>query len=64
MDLDICAIFGPFSWYFGKLRRIDAEKLLQLSVNEQGAFLVRDSVSDCFMQFIKLKKFQKRKLKE
>uniref|UniRef100_A0A914HGE8 Tyrosine-protein kinase n=1 Tax=Globodera rostochiensis TaxID=31243 RepID=A0A914HGE8_GLORO len=32
-------------WYFGKLRRIDAEKLLMLSVNEHGAFLVRDSES-------------------
>ncbi|KAL3072459.1 hypothetical protein niasHS_017433 [Heterodera schachtii] len=32
-------------WYFGKLRRIDAEKLLMLGVNEHGAFLVRDSES-------------------
>lgn len=32
-------------WYFGKLRRIDAEKLLMLAVNDHGAFLVRDSES-------------------
>uniref|UniRef100_F1L251 Tyrosine-protein kinase n=2 Tax=Ascaris TaxID=6251 RepID=F1L251_ASCSU len=32
-------------WYFGKLRRIEAEKLLMLSANEHGAYLVRDSES-------------------
>uniref|UniRef100_A0A915MFC7 Tyrosine-protein kinase n=1 Tax=Meloidogyne javanica TaxID=6303 RepID=A0A915MFC7_MELJA len=33
------------SWYFGKLRRIESEKLLLLPVNEHGSFLVRDSES-------------------
>nr|CAD2176150.1 unnamed protein product [Meloidogyne enterolobii] len=32
-------------WYFGKLRRIESEKLLLLPVNEHGSFLVRDSES-------------------
>ncbi|KAI6229055.1 Tyrosine-protein kinase [Aphelenchoides fujianensis] len=32
-------------WYFGKLRRVDAEKLLLLSMNDHGAFLIRDSES-------------------
>ncbi|CAD5206584.1 unnamed protein product [Bursaphelenchus okinawaensis] len=32
-------------WYFGKIRRVEAEKLLMLSSNEHGAFLVRDSES-------------------
>ena len=30
-------------WYFGKIKRVDAEKLLQLPVNQIGAFLIRDS---------------------
>ena len=34
-----------FRWYFGKLRRVEAEKLLLMSVNEHGYFLVRDSES-------------------
>ncbi|KFD72143.1 hypothetical protein M514_15845 [Trichuris suis] len=32
-------------WYFGKLRRIEAEKCLLMPCNEQGSFLVRDSES-------------------
>ncbi|CAI4221650.1 unnamed protein product [Auanema sp. JU1783] len=32
-------------WFFGKMRRIDAEKALCLTPNEHGAFLVRDSES-------------------
>uniref|UniRef100_A0A8R1IGM9 SH3 domain-containing protein n=1 Tax=Caenorhabditis japonica TaxID=281687 RepID=A0A8R1IGM9_CAEJA len=32
-------------WYFGKMRRIDAEKCLLNCLNEHGAFLVRDSES-------------------
>jgi len=32
-------------WYFGKLRRVDAEKLLLMNVNEHGCFLIRDSES-------------------
>ncbi|VIO96015.1 protein-tyrosine kinase, putative [Brugia malayi] len=33
------------AWYFGPIRRVDAEKLLLLNNNEHGAFLVRDSES-------------------
>ncbi|UYV76320.1 hypothetical protein LAZ67_14000019 [Cordylochernes scorpioides] len=32
-------------WYFGKIKRIEAEKKLLLSENEHGAFLIRDSES-------------------
>ncbi|KAI1730652.1 protein tyrosine kinase domain-containing protein [Ditylenchus destructor] len=32
-------------WYFGRLRRVEAEKLLLLVVNDHGSFLVRDSES-------------------
>ncbi|XGW22955.1 hypothetical protein V3C99_005303 [Haemonchus contortus] len=32
-------------WYFGKLRRLDAEKALLLPENEHGSFLVRNSES-------------------
>ncbi len=32
-------------WYFGKIKRIEAEKKLLLAQNEHGAFLVRDSES-------------------
>ena len=33
------------SWYFGKIKRIEAEKKLLLPQNEHGAFLIRDSES-------------------
>ncbi|XP_055348307.1 tyrosine-protein kinase Src42A-like [Paramacrobiotus metropolitanus] len=32
-------------WYFGKIKRLEAEKKLLLAENEHGAFLVRDSES-------------------
>ncbi|XP_017487338.1 PREDICTED: tyrosine-protein kinase Src42A-like [Rhagoletis zephyria] len=32
-------------WYFGKIKRIEAEKKLQLPENDHGAFLIRDSES-------------------
>merc|ERR1712242_285812 len=32
-------------WYFGKIKRIEAEKKLLLAQNEHGAFLIRDSES-------------------
>ena len=32
-----------YRWYFGKIKRVDAEKLLQLPVNQLGAYLIRDS---------------------
>jgi hypothetical protein len=34
-----------YRWYFGKIKRIEAEKKLLLSENEHGAFLIRDSES-------------------
>lgn len=33
------------SWYFRKIKRIEAEKKLLLPENEHGAFLIRDSES-------------------
>uniref|UniRef100_T1HWB6 Tyrosine-protein kinase n=1 Tax=Rhodnius prolixus TaxID=13249 RepID=T1HWB6_RHOPR len=35
----------PEGWYFGKIKRIEAEKKLLLPENEHGAFLIRDSES-------------------
>ena len=32
-------------WYFGKIKRIEAEKKLLLALNEHGAYLIRDSES-------------------
>lgn len=32
-------------WYFGKIRRVEAEKLLLTPINEHGAFMIRDSES-------------------
>ncbi|MPC13270.1 Tyrosine-protein kinase Src42A [Portunus trituberculatus] len=32
-------------WYFGRIKRIEAEKKLLLPENEHGAFLIRDSES-------------------
>ena len=32
-------------WYFGKIKRIEAEKKLLMPQNEHGAFLIRDSES-------------------
>jgi len=32
-------------WYFGKIKRIEAEKILLQLGNESGAFLIRDSES-------------------
>ncbi|CAG2107237.1 unnamed protein product, partial [Medioppia subpectinata] len=29
-------------WYFGKIKRVEAEKKLLLVENEHGAFLIRD----------------------
>ena len=30
-----------FRWYFGKIKRIEAEKKLLLAQNEHGAYLIR-----------------------
>ncbi|RWS06212.1 Tyrosine-protein kinase Src42A-like protein [Dinothrombium tinctorium] len=32
-------------WYFGKIKRVEAEKKLLMSENEHGSFLIRDSES-------------------
>jgi len=32
-------------WYFGKIKRIEAEKKLLQADNEHGSFLIRDSES-------------------
>ena len=34
-----------YRWYFGKIKRIEAEKKLLLPQNEHGAYLIRDSES-------------------
>lgn len=34
-----------FRWYFGKIKRIEAEKKLLSPENEHGAYLIRDSES-------------------
>ena len=33
------------SWYFGPIRRVEAEKMLMLEINQQGSFLIRESES-------------------
>lgn len=38
-------LFLYCSWYFRKIKRIEAEKKLLLPENEHGAFLIRDSES-------------------
>lgn len=40
-----CAVKFVFRWYFGKIKRVEAEKKLLSSENEHGAFLIRDSES-------------------
>jgi len=39
------AVRGVDRWYFGKIKRIEAEKILLQPGNESGAFLIRDSES-------------------
>jgi len=34
-----------YRWYFGKIKRIEAEKKLLQADNEHGCFLIRDSES-------------------
>ena len=38
-------MFICFRWYFGKIKRIEAEKKLLSSENDHGAYLIRDSES-------------------
>lgn len=37
--------FSHFRWYFGKIKRAEAEKKLLMPENDHGAFLIRDSES-------------------
>ena len=32
-------------WFFGQIKRVDAEKLLMMEINEVGSHLVRESES-------------------
>lgn len=41
-------LFFSFSWYYGKIRRVEAEQLL-LQEPHDGAFLIRDSESTAGM---------------
>ena len=34
-----------FSWYFGKVSRVETQKLLLADVNDHGSFLIRESES-------------------
>ncbi len=51
----VMAMFSLYRWYFGKMGRKDAERLLLIPGNNRGTFLVRESETtkgdDCF--FIK-----------
>ena len=37
--------FKHYRWYFGKIKRVEAEKKLLSPENDHGAFLIRDSES-------------------
>ena len=41
----VATLRGVLRWYFGKIKRIEAEKILLQAGNESGAFLIRDSES-------------------
>ena len=42
----ISLLLLPISrWYFGKIKRIEAEKKLLLAENDHGSYLIRDSES-------------------
>ena len=47
VDFDMILVFVILNsrWYFGKIKRIEAEKKLLIAQNEHGAFLIRDSES-------------------
>jgi len=40
-----CCQYTVCRWYFGKIKRIEAEKKLLQADNEHGSFLIRDSES-------------------
>jgi hypothetical protein len=41
LEMIVC----DYSWYFGKIKRMEAEKMLLQPNNDNGAFLIRDSES-------------------
>nr|CAD7398100.1 unnamed protein product [Timema cristinae] len=43
--LSLDNVISAPKWYFGKIKRIEAEKKLLLPENDHGAFLIRDSES-------------------
>ena len=43
-EFSTCLYFF-FRWYFGKIKRVEAEKKLLSIENAHGAFLIRDSES-------------------
>lgn len=43
--LHFISFYYLYSWYFRKIKRIEAEKKLLLPENEHGAYLIRDSES-------------------
>ncbi|XP_052743824.1 uncharacterized protein LOC112053050 isoform X1 [Bicyclus anynana] len=45
LPLDTYMKLNTMTWYFRKIKRIEAEKKLLLPENEHGAFLIRDSES-------------------
>ena len=47
INLNIFCFFLAFNfrWYFGKIKRVEAEKKLLMPENEHGSFLIRDSES-------------------
>ena len=45
MMVAMIAVRDVCRWYFGKIKRIEAEKILLQPDNESGAFLIRDSES-------------------
>ncbi|XP_063366457.1 tyrosine-protein kinase HCK isoform X1 [Cydia amplana] len=45
IQVDTYMKLNAMSWYFRKIKRIEAEKKLLLPENEHGAFLIRDSES-------------------
>ena len=42
---EITLYLHSFRWYFGKIKRVEAEKKLLSPENAHGAFLIRDSES-------------------
>ncbi len=45
LNQNMIFIFFLLRWYFGKNKRLEAEKKLLMPQNEHGTFLIRDSES-------------------